>query len=257
MILAINVGNTHTVFGCIRDGEITEPVMRMKTDRNQTEFSYAAQMKNILELSKIDLYEFEGAVISSVVPPLTDIMKKAVKLLIGFNALVVGAGVKSGLHIMIDDPGTVASDLVATAVAAKEEYELPCIILDMGTATTLTLVDEKGRYVGGAIMPGIGVSLNALSEGASLLPRIDITAPKKAIASSTVESMRSGVVFGYAGAIDGIIEKFKNELGGAPATIVSTGGTADLITPYCKNNVISDKYLLLKGLGIIYTKNKK
>lgn len=257
MILAINVGNTHTVFGAIDGKNVVKPVMELKTDINQTAYGYAAEMAQIFTLSDIDVSKFEGAILSSVVPPVTEVLKKAVKTLAGLDTVVVGAGVKTGLHIMIDDPGTIASDLVATAVAAKEEYPLPCVIVDMGTATTLTVVDEKGRYIGGSIMPGVGVSLKALAAGASLLPDIDVSKPKKAVASSTVDSMKSGVVYGFAGAVDGILDRFDVELGREPASVVTTGGIASVICPHCKREIQVDEDLLLKGLGIIYAKNKQ
>lgn len=256
MVLAVNVGNTHTVFGLVDGKSILKPVMNIKTDKNQTPFGYASEMKQILSLSGFDPSSVDGAIISSVVPPLTHIVKEAVKLLSGCEALVVGAGVKSGIHLLTDDPGSVASDLVATAVGAKEEYPLPCVIVDMGTAITLTVVDANGRFIGGAFMPGINVSLNALAEGTSLLPRIDITEPKKAIGSATVECMRSGVVYGYAGAVDGIIDRFADELGCEPRSVVTTGGLADYVCSFTKRKTISDSDLLLKGLASIYNKNK-
>ncbi|MBE6671497.1 MAG: type III pantothenate kinase [Ruminococcaceae bacterium] len=257
MILAINIGNTHISFGLSDGATILEPVMDIKTDRLRTHLEYASQMKQILELCGFDVASIDGAVISSVVPPMTHTVKKAVKSLTGLDALVVGAGVKSGIHILTDDPGTVASDLVATAVVAKEEYALPCVIVDMGTATTLTVVDEKGRFIGGSIMPGVNVSSNALSEGASLLPKIDLAEPKKAIGSATVDCMRSGLVYGYAGAVDGIIDRFADELGREPATIVTTGGVAEFVCSYSKRTIRHDKNMLLKGLCYIYNKNKK
>jgi len=257
MILEINIGNTHISFGVSDGVNISEPVMDMKTDRNRTSLEYASQMKQILELCGFDIEKIDGSVISSVVPPMTQIIKNAVKSLTGYDAFVVGAGVKSGIHILTDDPGTVASDLVATAVAAKEEYALPCVIVDMGTATTLTVVDENGRFIGGSFMPGVNVSLNALCEGASLLPKIDVAEPKKAIGSATVECMRSGLVYGYAGAVDGIIDRFAVELGREPATVVTTGGVAEFICSYSKRTIRHDKNMLLKGLCYIYNKNKK
>lgn len=257
MILAINVGNTHIVFGLVDGKRILKPVMDIKTDRNRTAFEYASEIKQILSLGCFDTADIEGAIISSVVPPMTHIIKSAVKRLTGLDALIVGAGVKSGIHILTDDPGSVASDLVATAVGAKEEYSLPCVIVDMGTAATLTVVDENGRFIGGSFMPGINLSLSALSEEASLLPRIELLPPKKAIASSTVECMRSGVIYGYAGAIDGIIDKFSEELGREPASIVTTGGIAELVCGFTKRKTVNDSDLLLKGLGLIYSKNKR
>ncbi len=255
MILAVNVGNTHITFGVIEKSKIIQPVMNIKTDRNQTSFGYAAEMKSVLDMAGFNGCIFEGAVLSSVVPPLTKILENAIETVTGKKTIVVGVGIKSGIHISTDDPGSVAADLVAMAVAAKAEYELPCVIVDMGTAVTLTVVDENGRFIGGAFMPGINLSLNALFEEASLLPRIDVVSPKKAIGSSTVECMRSGVIYGFVGAVDGIIDKFTEELGKTPAAIVTTGGMAKVLSEYLKRKTVYDENLLLKGLGYIYEKN--
>ena len=255
MILAVNVGNTHITFGVIENNKIIQPVMSIKTDRNQTAFGYAAEMKSVLDMAGFRECGFEGAVLSSVVPPLTRILDKAIEIVTEKKAIIVGAGIKSGIHLSTDDPGSVAADLVAMAVAAKTEYELPCVIVDMGTAVTLTVVDEDGKFIGGAFMPGINLSLNALFEEASLLPRIEVMSPKKAIGSSTVECVRSGVIYGYAGAVDGIIDKFTEELGKTPATIVTTGGMAEVLGGYLKRKTVYDENLLLKGLGYIYEKN--
>ena len=255
MILAVNVGNTHITFGVIEKGKIIQPVMSIRTDRNQTSFGYAAEIKSVLDMTGFNGCVFEGAVLSSVVPPLTRILENAILSVTGKKAIVVGAGIKSGIHLSTDDPGSVAADLVAMAVAAKTEYELPCVIVDMGTAVTLTVVDENGRFIGGAFMPGINLSLNALFEEASLLPRIEVVSPKKAIGSSTVECMRSGVIYGYAGAVDGIIDRFTEELGRTPATVVMTGGMAEVLGGYLKRKTVYDENLLLKGLGYIYEKN--
>lgn len=257
MILAINVGNTHTSFGCVDEEKNVSNVLSIPTDTKETSFGYAAKMKQIFDLTGLSLHQLEGAILSSVVPPVTEVMKKAVKLLIGKEPMVLGAGVKTGLHICIDDPGTIASDLVATAVAAKELYPVPCVIIDMGTATTLTCVNQDGKYIGGAILPGVQISLEALTEDTSLLPKIDISAPKRAISSSTVESMRSGIVYGTVGAIDGILDRFTMEFGALPKTVISTGGLGKVILPYSRYTIIEDEKLLLKGLGIIYCKNQK
>ncbi len=257
MVIAVNIGNTHITFGLVDGKTVNDTVMSLKTDSKKTCFEYAFEIKQILDLCSFDIINIEGAIISSVVPPMTRILKDALKMLTKREVLVVGAGVKSGIHIYTDDPGSVAGDLVAMAVGAKEEYDLPCVIVDMGTAATFTVVDEEGRFVGGAFMPGVNISLDALSDGASLLPKIDVTSPKKAIASSTVDCMRSGIVYGYAGAVDGIIDRFASELGREPATIVTTGSMAELICSYSKRKTVTDEHLLLKGLGVIYDKNKK
>ena len=257
MILAIDSGNTHITFGCVDEAPAVRQLLRLPTDRSQTEYGYAASLRQALELCGVDATRFEGAIISCVVPPLTDVLVRAVRLLTGLEPLVVGAGVKTGLHICINDPGTVASDLVSAAVAAKEEYPLPCVIVDMGTATTLTAVDENGRYVGGAILPGVGLSLDALAQGTALLPNVEIRPPRNVIAANTADSMRSGILYGTAGAIDGLLDRFAEELGREPASIVATGGMSARICPYCRHTVILDETLLLKGLARIWRKNQK
>ena len=258
MILAIDAGNTHTVLGCIdvsKDRLSVAPVLRMSTDRTQTDVEYAVRIRQILELYGIAPEGFEGAIVSSVVPDVTGVLTEAVQLITGIRPLVVGPGLKTGLKIELDDPGTIAADLVATAVAAKEEYPLPCVIIDMGTATTITVVDEKGAYIGGSILPGAGISLQALTREASLLPGIDIVPPKKTIASNTVDAMKAGIVFGQAGAVDGTIDRFSAALGREPASIVTTGGMGAVICPHCTHRITIDETLLLKGLGILWKKN--
>ena len=247
MILAIDCGNTHITFGCVQENGNIEKLFRIPTDRRETDYGYAARMKQIADLEGIDLSETKGAILSSVVPPVTDTLVRAVRLVTGHTALVVGAGIKTGLHIRINDPGTVASDLVSTAVSAKELYPLPCVIIDMGTATTLTVVDVGGKYIGGAILPGVGISLNTLAENTALLPHIEILPPKNAIAAHTVDSMKSGIVYGTAGAIDALLDHFATELGGAPASIVATGGMCRMICPYCRHEITVDETLLLNG----------
>ena len=257
MILAIDCGNTHIAFGSVDENGATEPILRIPTDRAETDFGYAAKIKQILSLYNITPSSFEGAVISCVVPPLTEILVRAIHILTGYEALVVGAGVKTGLHIAINDPGTIAADLVAAAVAAKEEYPLPCVIVDMGTATTVTVVDEKARYIGGAILPGTMLSQQALSQGTALLPHIDAKPPRSAIATNTVESMKSGMIYGTAGAIDGLLDRFAEELGREPASIVATGGISALVCPHCRHTVTIDETLLMKGLWLIWKRNQK
>ena len=257
MILAIDSGNTHVTFGGVSQTQTVTPVFRIPTDAKETDYGYAAKMKQIFDLHGIDPVDFEGAIISSVVPQLTSVMRNAVKMLCGKDALVVGAGVKSGLHICINDPGTIAADLVAAAVAAKELDPLPCIVVDMGTATTLTVVDDGGRFIGGAILPGAGISLSALASETALLPHVELGAPKAAIAANTVDSMKSGIVYGTAGSVDGIIDRFEQELKAPAASIVATGGISAVIAPHCRHTVTLDETLLLKGLDIIWRKNQK
>lgn len=256
MILAIDCGNTHITLGCVDQSNMPSAVFRIPTDRRETEFGYAVKIKQALELAGVSPSSFEGAVLSSVVPPVTDTLSGALRLVIGKDALIVGAGIKTGLHIGTNDPGAVASDLVATAVAAKALYPLPCIIADMGTATTVTVVDSGGRFIGGAILPGVGISLDALSQSAALLPHIDVRPPLSPIGANTVDCMKSGIVFGAAGAVDGLIDRFEEALGSSAGSIVATGGLCQLISPHCRHRMTVDETLLLKGLGMIWYKNK-
>ena len=255
MLLAIDVGNSNIAAGCVINGEIV-CVFRMASDISKTEDEYTAAMKNILEFNSIDCGKFTGAVIASVVPPLTGTINRAAKMLTGSDAVIVGAGVKTGLNILIDDPAQLGGDMVAAAVAVRVSYGLPVIVVDLGTATKLFVIDENASFVGGAIFPGAELSMNALSAGTSQLPRVPIEAPKKHISANTVDCMKSGAIFGNAAMIDGMVERFESELG-KKANIVATGGLADGIYQHCRRDIIYDPYLILRGLEIIYDKNKK
>ncbi|MBE6589059.1 MAG: type III pantothenate kinase [Ruminococcaceae bacterium] len=257
MILAIDCGNTHITVGCVSGAHEVFPVFRIPTDRRDTEFGYAAKIKQCLDLYKVDTSRLVGAAISCVVPSVTDILVRAVHLLLGCDPLVVGAGVRSGLRLCINDPGTVASDLVVAAVAAKEEYPMPCIIVDMGTATTVSALDKDARFIGCAILPGVDTSLSSLTDRTALLPNIEIKAPRSPIGTSTVDCMRAGIVYGSAGAVDGLLDRFAEALGEPPAAIIGTGGAAPAILPHCKHTVLLDEVLLLKGLRRIWDKNQK
>lgn len=253
MILAIDMGNTNIVIGCIDDEKI-HFVERMSTDHAKTELEYAISFKNVLELYQIQVENIEGVIISSVVPPLVNIIKKAVKKVVNKNPKVVGPGIKTGLNILMDNPAQVGSDLIVSAVAGLKEYEAPLIFVDMGTATTISVIDENKNYIGGAILPGAYTSLNALVSNTAQLPRISMEAPKKVIGKNTIDCMKSGMIFGNAACIDGMIERIEAELG-REATIVATGGLAPNVVPYCKKKIIIDDALLLKGLKLIYDKN--
>ena len=255
MILAIDAGNTNIVLGCIDEGKILN-IVRIQTNDRCSAVEYAIKLKDILDLYGVDPRGFDGAIISSVVPPLTNALQEAVKILTGVDSIIVGPGMKTGMNVRIDDPGTLAGDIVVGSVAAMNCYGTPCIVLDMGTATTMVVIDDKGCYLGGAILAGVKLSLSALAAGTSLLPDISISAPKKAIATNTVDSMRSGAVYGTAAMIDGMVERMEAELG-YQCKIVATGGLAPFITPLCKRAIICDDDLLLKGLWILYQKNKK
>lgn len=256
MLLAIDIGNSNVVFGCLNEENKVVRQFRMVTDLKKTEDEYAAGMKTILEFNDLSCENIEGAIISSVVPPLTEIFRTAVEKFIGVRALVLGAGLKTGLNIMIEDPGSLGADLVAASVAAMAEYPLPVIVFDMGTATTITVVDKGNKYIGGAIVPGVALSMNALSSGTSLLQKVPIEAPKKCINTTARESMQSGAVFGTASLLDGMIDRFEQELG-CKASLVATGGLSEKIVPHCRHTIAYDADLLLRGLAMIYRKNRR
>lgn len=253
MLLAIDMGNTNIVIGCIKDNEIIF-VERLSTDLSKTELEYAVGFKTVFELYGIKETDIKGAIISSVVPPLTGIIRKAVEKIIGQKPMAVGPGIKTGLNILMDNPKTVGADLIVDAVAGISEYGAPLVIIDMGTATTISVVDKDRNYVGGMIIPGIRVSMDSLVNRTSQLPRIGFDAPEKVIGTNTVDCMKSGIINGNASMIDGMIDRIEDELG-YPVKVVATGGLAGVVVPNCKREIITDDSLLLKGLNIIYKKN--
>ena len=255
MILAIDVGNSHVVLGSIEDGKILN-VIRIKTDPKDTWAEYAIKIDQLFGIFGFDQSRLEGAIIASVVPPVTEAITEAVKKITGKDSLVVGPGIKTGLNLMIDDFSTLGADLVVGGVAAIKYYGTPCIVLDMGTATTITVIDGSKCFIGGAILPGVDLSYSALASGTSLLPAISITAPEKVISSNTADCMRSGAVYGTAAMIDGMIDRMEAELGES-CSVVATGGLARHIVPCCSHKVILDDELLLKGLWALWEKNLK
>ena len=251
MILAIDCGNTHTNFGCIKeDGEIAQ-IFCMESNRKKTGYEYAADIDEICTLLKICAHEFQAMVLSSVVPELTGSFKEAAEILGMKECFIVNSENVSALSFSSASHEEVGPDLIVSAVAAKKLYPLPAIIIDMGTASTLTVVSKEGIFMGGVILPGVGISMNALAKETSLLPSIDVAPAKKLISLNTVDAMRSGIIYGTAGSLDGIINRFLNELG-ENASLLATGGLSHLICPYCKHEIIVDENLLLKGLWEIW-----
>ena len=253
MILAIDMGNSNIVIGAIDDKK-TYFVERVTTNHGKTDLEYAINIKNILEIHSIPFSEIEGAIVSSVVPPLNSTIISAVKKIFGFRPMLVGSGMKTGLNIIMDNPKAVGSDMIVDAVAAIRNYPCPIIIIDMGTATTMSVVDFGGNYIGGVLLPGLKVSLDSLSGKTAQLPYISLDTPGKVIGKNTIDCMRSGIMYGNAAMIDGIIERMEEELG-MPASVVATGGLAPFITPLCKHHISYEDDLLLKGLLVLYNKN--
>ncbi len=255
MLLAIDIGNTNIVIGCIREDEILFKV-RIATDRLKTSDQYGVEIKNMLEAFGVRREDISDCIIASVVPPVFNSVHTGVIKVIGKQPMVVGPGLKTGLNIHVDIPSQVGSDRIVAAVAALAEYKAPLVLIDMGTATTIEVVEPENVYLGGVIFPGMKVSLDSLTSRAAQLPGISLDTPKSVIGKNTVDCMRSGMMYGTAAMLDGVIDRIAEELGHG-STIVATGGLAQFVTPLCRHEVILEKDLLLKGLNILYKKNKR
>jgi len=255
MLLAIDIGNTNIVIGGIREGEIAFEA-RIATDRIKTSDQYGAEIKSMLGLFDVRPQDVDDCIISSVVPPVFNSVRTGIIKVTGKTPMVVGPGIKTGLNIQMDNPSQVGSDRIVIAVAALAEYEPPLTLLDLGTATTIEVVGQGSTYLGGCIIPGVRVSLEALTSRTAQLPGIRLDRPKREIGKNTVDCMRSGIMYGTAAMLDGMLERVEEELGFA-TTVVATGGMAQFIAPLCRREIKLEKDLLLKGLNIIYQKNKK
>ena len=255
MLLAIDIGNTNITIGGIKDDQIVFEA-RIATDRIKTSDQYGADIKNMLNLFDVKVEDIKDCIIASVVPPVFNAVRTGAVKAIGKQPMVVGPGIKTGLNIQVDNPSQVGSDRIVIAVAALAEYKAPLILMDLGTATTIEVVEPDNVYAGGVIFPGVRLSLDALTSRAAQLPGISLDKPRQVIGKNTVDSMRSGMMYGTAAMIDGLVERIEAELG-HQATLIATGGLAQFITPLCKREIILEKDLLLKGLNIIYKKNKR
>lgn len=253
MILAIDIGNTNIVLGGL-EGEKILFEARMATDLIKTSDQYCAELKSMLALFEVTPEAISGSIISSVVPPVLNSFKTAIRKLTGKACLVVGPGIRTGLNIRMENPAEVGSDLIVAAVAAIAEYGAPLLLVDMGTATTITAVDETGTFVGGCICPGVKISLEALTGRTAQLPGISLDEPQKAIGKNTRDCMRSGIMFGAAAMLDGLLDRMEAELG-TPVKVVATGGIARFVIPLCRRELIYDRSLMLKGLGLLYRRN--
>jgi len=254
MVITIDIGNTNISFG-VFEGDRIVFVSRLATQRNLTPDQYAINFSNIFTLHKVDTSLVDGAVISSVVPELTFTIKQAIAPICE-KCIILAPGVKTGLDILIDSPAQLGADLAAGAVGVAENYPLPAFVVDLGTASKIYVVNERKAFCGGLIAPGIAISLEALTKTSSQLPTIALNAPSKACAKNTVECMQSGVILGTASMVDGMIDRFIEEVG-EPASIVATGGLSSFIIKECKHDIIYDNDLILKGLKAIYDKNSK
>ena len=255
MLLAIDIGNTNIVIGGIRGEEIVFEA-RIATDRIKTSDQYGAEIKSMLNLFDLKPRDVDDCIISSVVPPVFNSVRTGIVKVTGKAPLVVGPGIKTGLNIQMDAPSQVGSDRIVIAVAALAEYEPPLILLDLGTATTIEVVGKGSTYLGGCIIPGVRISLDALTSRTAQLPGIRLDQPKKVIGKNTVDCMRSGIMYGTAAMLDGMLDRVEEELG-FTARVVATGGMAQFIAPLCRREMSLERDLLLKGLNILYKKNKR
>lgn len=253
MILTIDIGNSNIVLGAYSEEKL-QFVARISSNTKKTNDELAVMMKSVLENYGVSFKDISGTIVSSVVPYLTQICSEAIFLLTGKNPFVVEPGIKTGINILIDNPAQLGSDLLVDAVAGASLYPKPLIIIDMGTATTISVVNEKNSMIGGAILPGVRISVEALSERTAQLPHINIEAPKKAIGTNTIDCMISGVVLGNAGMLDGMIDRVEEELG-AQCFVVATGGLAEEICKHTKHKILYNRNLILEGLYILYKKN--
>ena len=253
MLLAIDIGNTNIVIGGIQTDEILFEA-RIATDRIKPSDQYGAEIKNMLGLFDAKPGDVDDCIISSVVPPVFNSVRTGVIKLTGKTPMVVGPGIKTGLNIQMDTPSQVGSDRIVIAVAALAEYEPPLTLLDLGTATTIEVVDRGNVYLGGCIIPGVRVSLDALTSRTAQLPGIRLDRPRKVIGKNTVDCMRSGIMYGTAAMLDGMLDRVEEELG-RTTTVVATGGMSQFIVPLCRREIKLERDLLLKGLNILYKKN--
>ena len=255
MILAVDIGNSNIVFGGVEGDKIVFEA-RIRTESTKTSDEYCVDLKILLDVYHVSPEDVEGTIISSVVPQVLNSVRTAILKLTGKAPLVVGPGIKTGLNIRIDNPAQTGADLVVGSVAALREHEAPLIVIDMGTATTMIVLDENGSFIGGSISPGVKISLDALTERTALLPGLQLDQPQKAIGRNTIDCMRSGIMLGAACMLDGMVERMEAELG-RKTTVVITGGIAKFIAPLCKTPMIYDKDLIIKGLARLYRDNAR
>jgi type III pantothenate kinase len=254
MLLAIDIGNSNIVVG-VFDRDKVKATWRIATGVHRMWDEYAIILANLLELQGMKLSQIDGVVMCSVVPPIGHVWEEMCKRYIGMAPLVIGAGVKTGVRIALDNPREVGADRVVHAAAAHHLYGGPCVVIDMGTATTFDVVSGEGDHLGGAIAPGIIIATEALTARTSALPRIDLVRPKRAIGKNTVAAMQSGIVFGYVGLIEGIVRRIKEEFG-SPMKVIATGGNAALIAEETKLIDVVEPDLILIGLRVIWEMNK-
>lgn len=254
MLICIDIGNSNITIG-VFDGDELKFTARLATDTRRTSDQYAIEIRDILHIYDIERSSITDAAISSVVPVVGSAVERAVKRIFDIIPVVLGPGVKTGLNIKIDNPAQLGADLAAGAVGALAKYPCPCIIIDMGTASTISVLGKNGEFLGGAIAAGVKLTMDALASRTAQLPSVGLEAPKKVIGTNTNDCIKSGLIIGQAAMVDGLISRMERELG-QPATVVATGGLAPEVVKHCDHEIILDDNLLLDGLRIIHDKNK-
>jgi type III pantothenate kinase len=254
MLLTVDVGNLHTVLG-LYEGEKLVRHFRIQSDRGRTEDEYLVILHTLVRIAGLDVGAVHAGVVASVVPPITEWIVRAIKNAFGCDALVVGPGIKTGMPILYENPKDVGADRIVNSIAAFERVHAACIVVDFGTATTFDCVSPRGEYMGGVIAPGIVLSAEALFARAARLPKVEIARPPHVLGRNTVHAMQSGLVYGYVGLVDGIVERLRAEMG-QPCRVLATGGQASLIAPVSRTIEEVDEHLTLDGLRILYARQK-
>ncbi len=254
MILAVDIGNSNIVIGGVEENKILFE-SRIRTEAAKTSDEYCVDLKILMDVNGVKPNAVEGAIISSVVPQVLNSVQTAILKLTGKNSMVVGPGLKTGLNILVENPGQTGADLVVADVAALRLYKPPLIVIDMGTATTISVLDKNGAHLGGCICPGVKISMDALTDRTALLPGLQLDQPKNAIGRNTIDAMRSGLMMGTACMLDGMVARMEAELG-YKTTVIATGGIAKFIIPLCKTPMILEKDLILYGLAALYRENR-
>jgi type III pantothenate kinase len=254
MLLAVDVGNTNIVYGLF-DGERLAHQFRVESARGRTADEYAVQLRALLAMAGVETRAVDAAIVASVVPSLTQPMLDLIERAFGREALVVGPGIRTGMAILIENPREVGADRIADAVAGYEKARGGVIVVDFGTSTNFDCVTPKGEYLGGVLAPGLQISADALFTRAAKLSRVEIAKPPRVVGKNTVHAMQSGIVYGYVGLVDGIVERIQGELG-FPSAVIATGGLASLIAPLSKTIGETDDHLTLTGLRILHDRNR-